>query len=249
MTIQKKRPRSASSTKKPPKKRLEGTDYLGHDVKDRPPMSIEEKVAFARAIERGFAVASRIQFMFALRDVVSGLVDLARTDQTLAAELGQTDPVLQLLDEAGDAAKDFIDSCSPLLELIPLLGPALKRLDAYLDSQPVIEANRLSLTPRQLVGIYVARAEGQNGRGIRLEPKELSEFFKDIDLFHDTPPTIGGWKEILWKSRGRRDEKGGTISEKHRGSLRSDLEFAAKRGGFESGKKRTRASRLEPAGG
>lgn len=207
---------------------ITGTDYLSRKVKGSERMTLEQKVAFAKAIEKGFAVGRRLQFMFDLRDAVTRLRAVKVPKPSEAMEFDQEDPVLRMLDEAGDAAKEFIDACAPLLALLPQLSAELDKLNAFLMKNEVIESNARSLTERQLVGVAIARTE-KALKTIRLEPKEVVEFFKDIDLFDGDGPDAKGWEENLWKSRGRSDESGKTRSEKNRGTLLSDLEFAAEK--------------------
>lgn len=207
---------------------ITGINYLSRKVKGSERLSLEQKVAFAKAIEKGFAVGRRLQFMFDLRDAVTRLQAVTVPKPSEAIEFDQADPVLRQLDEAGEAAKKFIDACGPLLALLPQLSADLDKINTFLTEHEVIASNARSLTERQLVGIAIARTE-KALKTIRLEPKEVVEFFKDIDLFDGEGPDAEGWKDILWKSRGRTDETGKTMSEKNRGTLLSDLEFAAEK--------------------
>lgn len=202
-----------------------GIDYLSRDHNGSERMTPEQKVAFAKAIEKGFAVGRRLQFMFDLRDAVTRLQAVKVPKPSEAIEFDQDDPVLRQLDEAGEAAKRFIDACGPLLTLLPQLCADLDRINAFLNEHPVIASNAISLTERQVVGIAIARTE--KALKIRLEPKELVEFFNDLPLFDGKPLNAEAWKELLWKSRGRTDENGKTMSERNRGTLLSDLEYAA----------------------
>lgn len=208
-----------------------GIHYLSRLVNGSKRMTPEVKGAFAGAMEKGFMVGRRIQLMFALRDAVTALRSVTVPPPSGAVEIDQADPVLQLLDEAGDAAKEFIEACGPILALVPQLGPVFQKLDdleAFLKANRVITLKRTSLTAQQLVGVAVARMEDALGGDVRVEPKELVEFFKDIDLFDGAGPDAPGWEEVLWKMRHRRDEAGNTIPDKIRGRLLDALELAAK---------------------
>lgn len=203
-----------------------GIEYLSRNVQGKKRMSDNDKVAFAKAMEKGFAVGRRLQLMFDLRDAVEALRAAKVPPRSMAIEFDQADPVLHLLDEAGDAAKEFIEACGPLLALLPQLEPALDKLDLYLKNNRVIRNQRRSLTDRLLVGFAVARTEEIIGGDLRLEPKELVEFFKDIDLFDGDGPDADGWKEILWKMRHRTDKSGKKVPDKTRGRLLDALELA-----------------------
>ena len=203
-----------------------GIEYLSRNVQGKKRMSDENKVTFAKAMEKGFAVGRRLQLMFDLRDAVALLRAAKVPPRSMAIEFDQADPVLHLLDEAGDAGKEFIEACAPLLALLPQLEPALDKLDLYLKKNRVSENQRRALTDRLLVGLALARTEEILGGDLRLEPKELVEFFNDIDLFDGDGPDADGWKEILWKMRHRTDDKGNSIPDKTRGRLLDALELA-----------------------
>ncbi|MBX7096452.1 MAG: hypothetical protein K1X89_01955 [Myxococcaceae bacterium] len=214
-------PKGTSSSNQPT-----GIEYLSRNVQGKKRMSDNDKVAFAKAMEKGFAVGRRLQLMFDLRDAVDLLRAAKVPPRSMAIEFDQADPVLHLLDEAGDAAKEFIEACGPLLALLPQLEPALDKLDLYLKNNRVIRNQRRSLTDRLLVGLAVARIEEVLGNDLRLEPKEMVEFFKDIDLFDGDGPDADGWKEILWKARHRTDKSGKKVPDKTRGRLLDALELA-----------------------
>jgi hypothetical protein len=108
-------------------------------------------------MEKAIAVGARIQHAFALRDAVEKLVEVGPPPETYAIELDQADPVLQMLDEANDAAKAFVDACAPLLDKLAALKEAQEKFDGFLKKHHVFEANRKSFTEKQLVAIAIAR--------------------------------------------------------------------------------------------
>jgi hypothetical protein len=204
-----------------------GLEYWTRLVDGKPRMTEEQKVTFASAMEKAIAVGARIQHAFALRDAVEKLVAVGPSPKTYAIELDQTDPVLQMLDEANDAAKAFVDACAPLLGQLAALKDAQEKLDAFLKEHRVFEANRKSFTEKQLVAIAIARTEKMTG--LKLQPKEVAVFFNQLDFFGDDTPEAADWDDKLWTARGRPDENGKTRAEKSRGTFLSKLEAAAEK--------------------
>ena len=222
---------AADEPQAPAPKELTGVHYLSRPENGSERMTSELKATFAGAMEKGFVVGRRLQLMFALRDAVVALRSVTVPPPSGAVEIEQADPVLHLLDEAGDAAKEFIEGCGPLVDLLPQLGPVFEKLDkleAFLKANRVIVLKRTSLTEQQLVGFAVARMEEVLGGNVRMQPKEMEEFFNDIDLFDGAGPDAADWKEILGKMRLRTDDAGNRVPHKDRGRLLDAFELAVK---------------------
>jgi hypothetical protein len=192
-----------------------------------PRITEEQKVTFASAMEKAIAFGARLQHAFRLRDAITKLVEVKPPPQTYALELSQTDAVLQMLDEANDAAKAFVDACAPLLGQLAALTDAREKFDGFLRGHRVFEANRKSFTERQLVAIAIARIEKMTN--LKLEPKEVAVFFDQLDFFGDETPEAADWDDKLWAARGRLDENGKTRAEKTRGTFLAKLEAAAEK--------------------
>ena len=184
-------------------------------------------VAFSQAIETAFIAGRQLQAMFVLREAVSTLARVRMEPTDRAVFTRSKDPILQLIADAGTAARAFNEACAPLLAQLAVVQPAFEKLESFLRVNRIFLTRRRSMSDRLLMGLAIARVEETLGGHPRLEPKELVEFFKDMDLFDGNGPDAVGWTEILWKMRHHIGSDGRVLPHKIRGALLSAFERAA----------------------